>query len=174
MWSGGGSRRILGRLGGSIPDRPLSRRWRAALLLVTAATLARCSAQYLVEGRLAADDGMTGVECSVAVEDPDSPGLRYECGIPGSDYAVTFGPVPLGDRFRCKISSSVDDVFEVQVRCPGYTPLDVPLPVEPCPGRLFGACEDVDMGTLVVHRAPTYGRVAGRVAPNLFAHSGER
>ena len=77
---------------------------------------------------------------------------RDRCGVAdASGYVTPESVVPLGERFRCVVSANTDEVYEVQVQCPGYAPLDVLLPVGSCAG-LFGGCDDIDMGTLVVRR----------------------
>jgi hypothetical protein len=120
--------------------------------LVMAAVVAACSYTQLVNGRLAAEDGALGVECTVRVHDPRLD-LEDACGVQGSEsYSIIAGPVPTGGGFRCRVSGNLDEVFEVRVRCPGYAPLNVPLPVESCAGSLFGGCDDIDMGTLTVRR----------------------
>lgn len=118
-----------------------------------AAVAVACSYRYIVDGRLAVEDGVVGIECSMVIYDPRLDILRDDCGIPDPEgYRALPSLVPTGGRFQCQVSANVDVVYEVRVRCPGYAPLDVPLPVGSCAGRLFGGCDDIDLGQLIVRR----------------------
>ena len=91
--------------------------------------------------------------CTVAAGDFNFPGEnRGSCGpsdLGGQapDGALVF----LEQRFTCRVSANVDEVFVVQVRCPGYAPLDVRVVSDACTG-LFSSCDDIELGTLVVRR----------------------
>lgn len=127
-------------------------RWKRPLLLVSAVGvlvgLAACSYFYDVTGRLAAEDGAVGAACSLAVY--DGPILERACLAEGTRSEA----IPLGGRFECHPSGNLDAVFELQARCPGYAPLDLALPVKSCAGSVFGGCDDIELGTLRLRRAP--------------------
>ena len=121
--------------------------------LMMAAVTAACSYRYIVDGRLAAEDGAVGIECSMVIHDPRLDIVLDDCGIPDPEgYRALPSPIPTGGRFQCQVSGNVDVVYEIRIRCPGYAPLDVPLPVEAC-GRGFSfGCDGIDLGTLLVRR----------------------
>jgi hypothetical protein len=127
------------------------RRPGAGIALAAALVAAACSWSLALDGRLTAEDGATGVTCAVTALDTRV-GAVDPCGAPRADGGVAAGPVVTGSAFRCRVSANVAATFVLQVRCPGYAPLDVPVPVESCAGRLFGGCDDIDVGALLVRR----------------------
>ena len=131
----------------------MPRRRGVALPLAVAPAAVACSFSYRVNGQLAAEDGATGVECSIGVQDLDidPPYGRDACRAEADGRAPETEAIPLGSRFRCRVDGDTDGEFEVQVRCPGYAPLDVPLVVEACTS-FFRGCDDIELGTLTVRR----------------------
>jgi hypothetical protein len=125
---------------------------RRVTAMAALVVLAACSYFYRVTGDLAAEDGVTGVACSVAVYDGTH--LEATCMAEGAAPPHGDETIGLGGRFHCHPSGNLDAVFELRVRCPGYAPLDHPLVVRSCAGSFFGGCDDIDVGTLVVRRAP--------------------
>lgn len=123
---------------------------KTALLAAALALHVACSYSGDVIGRVAADDGATDARCTVTVYD-----RTFQEDACQAETAVEAdrGPlVPLGGRFRCRVSANVDRTYELQAACPGYRPVVREFFVESCAGRWFRACDTVDVGTLVVAR----------------------
>jgi hypothetical protein len=121
-----------------------------ALLAAVFAVHAGCSWFRHVTGRLSADDGNTAAVCAVSVFQGTFEEDR--CLVARTAPADQVTAIPLGGRFQCSVSANVDELYELQVTCPGYPPLVRELSVESCAGTWFGGCDDVDLGTLVVTR----------------------
>lgn len=121
-----------------------------ALLTAVLAVHVACSYFSRVIGRVSGDDGGTTVACSVKVFE----GTWEEdtCRVHRTPAAEQQHAITLGGRFECTVNSNVDRVYELQVACPGYQTLVRDFPVESCAGSFFRACEDVDVGTLVMTR----------------------
>ncbi len=122
-------------------------------VLAAAAVSVACSAGRDIGGRLMAEDGAADVACTVRATGFDFPSeFGGTCGAEGLATQPPEGAIVLtGDRFRCRVSANTTRVLVVQVRCGGYEPLDVRVVSESCAG-LFSACDDIELGTLVVRR----------------------
>jgi hypothetical protein len=129
---------------------PTKRKTSIALLAAVAAVHVACSYSRRLIGRVTADDGNTGVACAATVFQGTFEEDR--CRLAGSDPFDQVTAIPLGERFTCSVSANKDELYELQVNCPGYRPLVREVPLEGCAGSWFGGCDDVDLGALVVAR----------------------
>jgi len=123
---------------------------QVALLTAVLAVHVACSYFRRVIGRVSGDDGGTTAVCSVKVFD----GTFEEetCRVQRTAASEQQYGIPLGSRFECNVSANLDEVYELQVACPGYQPLVRDLPVASCAGSFFSDCDDIDVGNLVVKR----------------------
>ena len=131
------------------------KRSRAGALVVAGAAAVvgvACSSFRDIRGRLSADDAPEGVVCAVTAHRADYADAYPDvCRVEGVAARRPREAVPLGARFACRVSANVDHVYVVRADCPGYAPLEVTVATGGC-GRLFGGCDPIEIGTLLVRR----------------------
>ena len=117
-----------------------------------AAVAVGCSSSRDIRGRLSAADAAAGITCAVTAHRADFADAHPDvCRMEDPAARHPGAAVPLGARFACRVSANVDHVYVVRARCPGYAPVEVTVPTGAC-GRLFGGCDPIEIGTLLVRR----------------------